>query len=75
MYARHCCSVDISLSKTDNISASWRFCLIGDETVHRINKKLFNHNMSSGDKACCKLSGVQSPGALSFQKNAQERAL
>lgn len=42
---------NLSLSKTDDISASWRFVLSGDETNHTANKKMLNHSMSDADKA------------------------
>lgn len=42
---------NLSLSKTDDISASWRFGLSGDETNHTANKKMLNHSLSDAIKS------------------------
>lgn len=52
LYVRYCSGVETSLSKTDDISASWRFVLSEEETNHRGNKNMPNHYTSERDRAC-----------------------
>lgn len=41
---------DIPLSKTGDLSASWKFVLSVDETNSTANKKMLKHNVRDADK-------------------------
>ena len=55
---------DIPLSKTGDLSASWKFVLSVDETNSTANKKMLNHNARDADKVYEKHLAMGTAGGI-----------